>query len=102
MDNPFRKKERKLNVLEEVGRDPLRIPRDTPPSQVLEVAAKLSAAKKVLRTVLPQPYRPYETDIPAGGWPDTFNPSIVEEALGYMPSDLPTYKELDHPTNESS
>lgn len=49
---------RSLNVVQEVGRDPLRVPVNTPPEQVIEVARKLGAAKELLKTVLPQPIRP--------------------------------------------
>ncbi len=46
-------------MVQEVGRDPLRVPIDTPPDQVIEVARKLSAARQLLETVLPQAEKPF-------------------------------------------
>lgn len=57
MENPFRKfKERlPINAVQEVGRDPLRVPLDTPPGDTVETARKLGAARELLMTVLPRP-----------------------------------------------
>lgn len=44
---------RPVNVVEVVGVEPLQVPEDTPPEQVLRVTAKLEAAREVLKKVLP-------------------------------------------------
>lgn len=46
---------RPLNVIEEVGRDPLRVSANIPPGQVLSEARTLALARKALEEVLPQP-----------------------------------------------
>lgn len=43
-----------LNVVEEVGRDPLRVPAVTPPDEIIDFARSLAEARKRLETVLPQ------------------------------------------------
>jgi len=48
---------KRLNVVQEVGRDPLRIPRSTPKGKSVETARQLSAARRKLAQVLPQPTR---------------------------------------------
>lgn len=69
MENPFRRNKRpkQLNVVQEVGRDPLRIPQSTPISESVETAQRLSKAKRALAKILPQPIRdeyPTTPDIP--------------------------------------
>lgn len=44
-----------INVIPEVGRDPLRVPLDTPPGEIVEAARKLGAARELLMNVLPRP-----------------------------------------------
>lgn len=52
----FKKKQpKRLNVVQEVGRDPLRIPLSTPIDETLETAKRLQIARLRLRSVLPQP-----------------------------------------------
>lgn len=46
---------RALNVVQEVGRDPLRVPANTPPDQTIETARELARARRRLEKVLPQP-----------------------------------------------
>ncbi len=46
-----------LNVILEVGRDPLRVPEDTPADEILDAARALATAKRSLETVLPQATR---------------------------------------------
>ena len=71
MENPFRRNKRpkQLNVVQEVGRDPLRIPRSTPISESVETAQRLAKAKRVLMKVLPQPIR--------DGYPN--NPDLLQQ-----------------------
>lgn len=59
MENPFIKRRNRypLNVVQEVGRDPLRVPLHTPPEQTVNVARALGIARQRLMTVLPQPNR---------------------------------------------
>ena len=52
----FKKKQPKcLNVVQEVGRDPLRIPLSTPIDESVETAKRLLIARIRLASVLPQP-----------------------------------------------
>lgn len=53
MENPF-ERNIQLNVVEEVGRDPLRIPKRTPVSESVETAKRLLIARRRLMLVLPQ------------------------------------------------
>lgn len=56
MKNFFKKNQLKcLNVVQEVGRDPLRIPLSTPIDETVETAKRLQIAKIRLASVLPQP-----------------------------------------------
>ncbi len=79
MENPFRRSKRlkQLNVVQEVGRDPLRIPRSTPICESVETALRLSKAKRALTKVLPQPIRDvYPTT------PDIPKPVSIEQTIG--------------------
>ncbi len=56
MKNFFKKNPpKRLNVVQEVGRDPLRIPLSTPIDESVETAKRLLVAKIRLASVLPQP-----------------------------------------------
>ena len=51
----FKNQPERLNVVQEVGRDPLRVPLSTPIDETMETAKRLSIARKRLKLVLPQP-----------------------------------------------
>lgn len=75
MENPFKKirADLPLNVIPEVGRDPLRVPVNTPPGEVINVAIALAKAREQLTAVLPQPNR--ETTEPS-------TPAITQDIRG--------------------
>lgn len=48
-----RRKAEMVNAVMEVGRDPMRLPEDTKPEDILVEAAKIEAARELLKKVLP-------------------------------------------------